>query len=130
MSTVTIPKTQLAILVDKLGPGAPTRIGEIPVPDPASLKEGECLIEMDYSGVCHSDLGIKDKHYQLSALAKLPLVGGHEGVGRIIALSPQSVNSTFSVGQRVGIKWAAHTCLLCESCSEGREWGAYSICSF
>lgn len=123
MSSDTIPRTQLAVIADKLGAETPPRLATIPVPDPTSLKEGECLLQMEYSGVCHSDLGIQDNDYAVCALAQLPLVGGHEGVGRIVALGPHAKSSTFPIGTRVGVKWVASCCLHCEACLDGRDWG-------
>lgn len=122
MSLDAIPKTQRAVLLDELGLESKARVTEIPVPDPTTLKDGECLIEMEYSGVCHSDLGIKDNDYSICAFAKLPLVGGHEGIGRVIALGPHATSTTFPIGQRVGIKWVAGCCLHCEACLDGRDW--------
>lgn len=128
MSTGGIPKTQKAIVADELGPGSkPVRLTEIPVPDPSTLKDGECLLKIEYSGVCHSDLGIKDRDYDLCALAKLPLVGGHEGIGRIVAMGPHSESKTFQIGTRVGVKWVANTCLHCEACLDGRDWGKHTF---
>jgi alcohol dehydrogenase, propanol-preferring len=124
MSSEALPKIQKAALLDSLGPEAQVRLAEIPVPDATALKEGECLLRMEYSGVCHSDLGIKDKDYSFCGLVKFPLVGGHEGVGRIIAVGPHSKSSIFPIGQRVGVKWIANCCLHCEACLDGRDWSA------
>jgi hypothetical protein len=51
---------------------------------------------------------------------KLPLVGGHEGVGTIVAIGPGS-STERKVGERVGIKWLADSCLDCEVCRDGEE---------
>lgn len=72
-----LPKTQQAALVAKLGPNAEVVVKEIPVPEASTLKAGECIIKMDCSGVCHSDLSIKNYEYPMCAIAKLPLIGGH-----------------------------------------------------
>ncbi|KIK24440.1 hypothetical protein PISMIDRAFT_67976, partial [Pisolithus microcarpus 441] len=50
-----------------------------------------------------------------------PLIGGHEGVGTIVAIGTHTENSPVQVGQRVGIKWLAYSCLNCEQCRTGLE---------
>jgi len=82
---------------------------------------------MEYSGVCHSDLGIHDGDYSICALAKLPLVGGHEGIGRVIAVGPHGKSSSFPIGTRVGVKWVGACCLHCEACVEGRDWDCVHV---
>ena len=50
---MSIPKVQIAAVVPK--PGAPIEIRENhPVKQPDELNPGECLIKMQYSGVCHT----------------------------------------------------------------------------
>ncbi|KAJ7642859.1 hypothetical protein B0H17DRAFT_1104855 [Mycena rosella] len=89
-----------------------------PVIQPSELAPGECLIKIDYAGVCHSDLHIKEGgwgHFEL------PRVGGHEGIGHIVAIGEHTVGSPVKIGDRVGIKWIANTCLKCEMCRTGNE---------
>ncbi|KAJ7670489.1 hypothetical protein B0H14DRAFT_2553358, partial [Mycena olivaceomarginata] len=52
---------------------------------------------------------------------KSPLVGGHEGVGEIVAIGNNTSHSPVKVGDRVGVKWPADSCLNCEQCGKGRE---------
>lgn len=82
-----------------------------PVPQPGSLKRGECLIKLEYSGVCHSDLHIMKDEWGRSPA--LPLVGGHEGIGVVVAVGGDAdlEQEEVKVGDRVGIKWIAGTCL-------------------
>jgi len=49
-------------------------------------------------------------------------IGGHEGVGKIVALGPgvQETEKT-AIGKRVGVKWISGACLSCDACIEGRE---------
>lgn len=71
----TIPKTQIAAVVSSAG--APLEIKtDFPVPQPQDLKPGECLVKMDCTGVCHTDLHAAKGDWPLPA--KTPLVGGHE----------------------------------------------------
>jgi propanol-preferring alcohol dehydrogenase len=50
---------------------------------------------------------------------KLPLVLGHEIVGRVDALGPGA--DRFRPGDRVGIPWLGWTCGVCRACTSGRE---------
>jgi Alcohol dehydrogenase GroES-like domain len=51
---------------------------------------------------------------------KLPLIGGHEGAGEIVAIAEHS-DTHLKVGDRVGIKWIGDSCLHCEYCQKGQE---------
>lgn len=51
---------------------------------------------------------------------KLPHVGGHEGVGRIIALGP-GCDEDIKIGSFVGIRFASRVCRRCEFCLAGTE---------
>ncbi|THU93242.1 GroES-like protein [Dendrothele bispora CBS 962.96] len=90
-----------------------------PVPSVADLNPGECLVKIEYAGVCQSDLHVKDDAYGFNA--PLPLIGGHEGIGRIVAIAEHTVGSPVKVGDRVGLKWTARSCLKCENCRKGME---------
>jgi propanol-preferring alcohol dehydrogenase len=115
---MSIPKVQIAAVVPK--PGAPIEIREnYPVKQPDELKPGECLIKMHCSGVCHTDLHVKKDDWPISGVT--PLVGGHEGVGEIIAIGKHTQESPVKIGDRVGIKWLAYSCLQCEFCRKGLE---------
>lgn len=43
-----------------------------------------------------------------------PLIGGHEGVGEIVAIGNHTQDSPVKIGDRVGVKWLAYSCLQCE----------------
>lgn len=71
----TIPKTQKAAIVESTA--APLKIvNDHPVPQPEDLAPGECLVELEVSGVCHTDLHARQGDWPIPA--KLPLIGGHE----------------------------------------------------
>ena len=75
MSQFTIPKTQKAAIVEATD--APLKVVDNhPVKQPEELAPGECLVELDCSGVCHTDLHARNNDWPLPA--KLPLIGGHE----------------------------------------------------
>ena len=56
------------------------------------------------SGVCHTDLHAMLGDWPVDN--KLPLIGGHEGAGYIVAMNDDQ--SELKVGDNVGIKWIAH----------------------
>ncbi|KAI0302895.1 GroES-like protein [Multifurca ochricompacta] len=113
-----IPKTQKAAIVESHD--APIHIkDDHPVRQPEELAPGECLIKLDCTGVCHTDLHARKGDWPLPS--KLPLIGGHEGVGKIVAIGAHTVSSPVNIGDRVGIKWLADSCLQCEQCRKGLE---------
>jgi len=117
---LTIPKTQKVALFEKAG--GPVEIVERPVVQASELKAGEVLVKVMYSGVCHTDLHALHGDWPLPL--KLPLVGGHEGSGFVVAIG-KGTSSPIKVGQAVGIKWLATSCLSCEACARGNE----SVCA-
>jgi len=84
-------------------------------PDPAPA-DGEVRVKVAACGVCRTDLHVVDG--ELSD-PKLPIVPGHEIVGRIDALG-RGVG-TLKIGMRVGIPWLGKTCGHCPYCLSGRE---------
>ncbi len=94
-------------------PGTPLvlRSRDVPLPGPAEL-----LIEVAACGVCRTDLHVVDGELPDP---KLPIVPGHEIVGRVAVLGAGV--SGFRVGERVGVPWLGHTCGVCSYCRTGRE---------
>ncbi len=91
---------------------APVVVTDLAVPEPAP---GQVLIKMEACGICHSDLFI-------AAMEKpplVPLILGHEGIGRIEKLGAGV--SSFAPGDRVGVTFLSSTCGACEWCRSGRE---------
>ena len=86
---------------------------ERPVPRPGP---GQVLIQVGACGVCRTDLHILDGDLDRPAL---PLVLGHEIVGRIEALGAGVTG--LLPGQRVGVPWLGGTCQACAPCRSGRE---------
>jgi alcohol dehydrogenase, propanol-preferring len=86
---------------------------ERPVPAPAA---GDILVAVSACGVCRTDLHVVDGELPH---AKLPIVPGHEIVGRVAALGGGVAD--FELGQRVGIPWLAATDGVCPYCLAGRE---------
>ncbi|MFA5951563.1 MAG: zinc-dependent alcohol dehydrogenase family protein [Hyphomicrobium sp.] len=94
-------------------PGEPLRLVEQPAPQPA---RGEVLVKIAACGVCRTDLHVVDGDLKEP---KLPIVPGHEIVGRVAALGDGV--SQFNLGDRVGIPWLGHTCGHCPYCASGQE---------
>ncbi|KAF4309077.1 hypothetical protein GTA08_BOTSDO03332 [Botryosphaeria dothidea] len=117
----TIPKTQTAATVPKLGGGIKF-VHDYPVP---KCGQNEVLAKVLYTGVCQSDL-----HTQAGTASgpdgnpitniKLPHVGGHEGIGKIITLGP-GCGDDIKLGSFVGIRFASRICRRCEFCLAGTE---------
>ncbi len=94
-------------------PGQPLVLRERPVPQPAA---GEILVAVAACGVCRTDLHVVDGELPDP---KLPIVPGHEIVGRVAAIG--SGVAEFELGQRVGIPWLGSTDGVCPYCRSGRE---------
>ncbi|KAA8914096.1 hypothetical protein TRICI_002993 [Trichomonascus ciferrii] len=109
---MSIPKTQKAIIFEKNG--GELQYKDIPVPTP---EPDQILINVKYSGVCHTDLHAWKGDWPLPT--KLPLVGGHEGAGVVVAKGANVTN--FEIGDYAGIKWLNSSCLGCEFCNKGAE---------
>jgi propanol-preferring alcohol dehydrogenase len=77
---------------------------------------GDILIEIAACGVCRTDLHVVDGDLPDP---KLPIVPGHEIVGRVAARG-EGV-SALAVGMRVGVPWLGATCGTCPYCRDGRE---------
>jgi alcohol dehydrogenase, propanol-preferring len=94
-------------------PGEPLTLMERPDPRPA---EGELRIRIAACGVCRTDLHVVDGELPNP---KLPLVPGHEIVGRIDMLGDRV--GGLEIDQSVGVPWLGRTCGRCRYCRAGRE---------
>ncbi len=93
--------------------GEPLRLADLPVPD---CGPGQVLVKVSVCGVCRTDLHVVDGDL---TEPKLPLVPGHEIVGRVAAVGEGVVGLT--PGQRVGVPWLGGTCGHCVHCKADRE---------
>jgi len=75
----------------------PLTLAEIPCPEPAA---GEVLVKVSACGVCHTEL---DEIEGRTPPAFLPIVLGHEVVGRVVGTG--AAVSTLAIGDRVGVGW-------------------------
>ncbi|WAN69384.1 NAD(P)-dependent alcohol dehydrogenase [Moorena producens JHB] len=82
--------------------------------DPGVLGEEEVEINVEYCGICHSDMSMLDNEW---GLTQYPFIPGHEVVGTVAALG-QNV-TTLEVGQRVGLGWFSKSCMTCDCCMSG-----------
>jgi propanol-preferring alcohol dehydrogenase len=91
-------------------PGTPLREAELP----ASVSgPGQVVIAVDACGVCRTDLHVVDGELPDP---KLPLVPGHQIVGRVV-----EPGERFAAGARVGVPWLGWSCGECSYCRSGRE---------
>jgi len=93
------------------GPKAPFTPFEY---DPGQLGAEEVEVAVEYCGICHSDLSMRDNEW---GLTDYPFVGGHEIVGKVTAVGESALN--VKVGQTVGIGWSAGSCMSCPQCLGG-----------
>ncbi|HSA82176.1 MAG TPA: zinc-dependent alcohol dehydrogenase family protein [Geminicoccaceae bacterium] len=100
-----------AMLLER--PGAGLRLAELPVPEPGA---GQILVEVRACAVCRTDLHVVDGELPEP---KLPLVPGHEIVGRVVRAARGVAG--FRTGDRVGIPWLGYTCASCRYCAAGQE---------
>ena len=100
-----------AMILEK--PRQPLVAVDLPVPTPGP---GQLLIRVRACGVCRTDLHVVDGEL---TEPKLPLVPGHQIVGRVEATGEGAAR--FSKGDRVGVPWLGGCCGHCRFCRSGRE---------
>lgn len=79
------------------GDEGPLRLEEVPCPQPGP---GELLLQVSACGVCHTEL---DEIEGRTPPPRLPVIPGHEVVGRVVSLGPGSTRHR--PGERVGVGW-------------------------
>lgn len=100
-----------AAIVSKTNPG---RVDIKKVKDPV-IKAGQALVDVEYCGVCHTDLHVANGDF-----GKVPgRIIGHEGIGIVSKVAPDVTH--LKVGDRVSIVWFYQGCGVCEYCLTGRE---------
>jgi alcohol dehydrogenase, propanol-preferring len=99
-----------AMVLDR--PRSPLR--EVEIPRPTRAPE-QVLLRVRACAVCRTDLHIVDGEL---TKPKLPLVLGHQIVGRV---EEAPANSSLQPGDRVGVPWLGWTCGVCVYCTTGRE---------
>lgn len=94
-------------------PGQLLGLRDAPEPRPGP---GQVLVRVAACAVCRTDLHVLDEELPDP---KLPLILGHEIVGRVVALGAGVTG--LGIGERVGIPWLAWTCGECGFCRAGQE---------
>ncbi|MFQ5521474.1 MAG: zinc-dependent alcohol dehydrogenase family protein [Candidatus Methylomirabilia bacterium] len=104
-----------ALVLRAPGPisASPLEASDLPIPEPGP---GQIRIKVRACGLCHTDLHEVEGELPLP---RLPLVLGHQVVGVVEALGPES--RRFREGERVGLPWLHETCGRCEPCRRGDE---------
>ncbi|USW50646.1 Putative alcohol dehydrogenase, zinc-type, GroES-like superfamily, NAD(P)-binding domain superfamily [Septoria linicola] len=118
MASFDIPETCKAGVVVNGGPNFHLEVQDVPVPQPGP---GEILIKLNVTGLCGSDI-----HYMLGDLGGpvgMSTFGvrspGHEGAGVVVKLG-EGVTS-WTVGERAGIRPMSDICHNCSQCWNGEE---------
>lgn len=94
--------------------GAPLEVKDVPTPEPGP---GQVLVRVETSGLCHTD--IHAAHGDWPVKPKIPLIPGHEGVGRVVSTADDV--DTVEVGDRVALPWLGRACGRCRWCVAGEE---------
>jgi propanol-preferring alcohol dehydrogenase len=94
-------------------PGSPLVLRELHEPQ---FGPHDVLLDVLACGVCRTDLHVVDGELDQ---AKLPIVPGHQIVGRIRERGERV--EEFTVGERVGVPWLGGSCGRCRYCESGRE---------
>lgn len=94
-------------------PGRPLTPADLPSPAPGPA---QIHLRVEACGVCRTDLHVVDGKLPHP---KLPLVPGHEVVGRVLRVGPGVRD--LAPGQRVGVPWLGRTCGICRFCRAGHE---------
>ncbi len=79
-----------------------------------AIQPDEVCIDVDYCGLCHSDLSMINNDW---GVTQYPLVPGHEVVGKVVEKG--EAVTTFEVGDVVGLGWHCGYCNHCQYCEDG-----------
>ncbi|MEN8152013.1 MAG: alcohol dehydrogenase catalytic domain-containing protein [Planctomycetota bacterium] len=90
-------------------------LAEGDVPDPVPVGN-QVLLDVSCCGICHTEI---DEIEGRAAPDEFPRTPGHEVVGRVAALGPDSTR--LAVGDRVGVGWFWSSCGTCRFCRAGLE---------
>jgi uncharacterized zinc-type alcohol dehydrogenase-like protein len=84
--------------------------------DPGALSPDQVEIDVEYCGICHSDLSMLKNHWQMT---NYPIVPGHEVGGKIAAVGDNIKH--LRAGQTVGLGWFSGSCMTCPQCMSGNH---------
>ena len=80
------------------------------------IGDNDILIEIKYSGICHSDIHTIKGHW---GKQKYPQIPGHEIAGIVTAVGKNVTK--FKIGDKAGVGCMVNSCMKCESCKKGEE---------
>jgi len=100
-------------IVDLREDSTPLQWTEMPTPTP---QKDELLVQVSACGVCHTEL---DEIEGRTPPPNLPMIPGHQVVGKVVALGPDAHG--FQVGDRVGVAWIFSACGKCQFCQTNQE---------
>lgn len=103
-----------AMVLRSAGPVGQNELDACDLPEPRP-GPGEVLLRIEACGVCRTDLHILEGEVP----ARLPVVLGHQAVGRVERVG--SGVEDLAVGTAVGVGWMFETCGRCGLCRSGRE---------
>jgi propanol-preferring alcohol dehydrogenase len=117
VGAITSMTSMRAMILPKLGSleenPDPLVPAELPLPEP---RDGEVRVRVSVCGVCHTEL---DEIEGRTPPPHLPVVPGHQAVGRVEALGAGVRD--LREGDRVGVAWIFSACGHCKHCREGNE---------
>ena len=104
-----------ALVLHKTAPidSSSLRLEELNMPEP---RTGQIRLQVQTCGLCHTDLHTIEGELPLP---KMPLIPGHQVVGRVDKIGPQVDN--IKVGDRLGLAWLGKTCGHCQFCRADME---------
>lgn len=91
----------------------PLQLTNLPAP---IASDDELLLQVSACGVCHTEL---DEIEGRTPPPRLPVVLGHQAVGRVVAVGSRV--DGFHPGDRVGVAWIYSACGNCPACLAGNE---------
>lgn len=87
----------------------------------------DILIDILYSGICHSDIHQARAEWEPMVPSIYPMVPGHEIVGRVSKVGSEVTK--FKVGDLAGIGCFIDSCGECSSCAAGTEQFCFNGCA-
>jgi propanol-preferring alcohol dehydrogenase len=106
-----------AMVLTRLGPLSerrdPLELAHRPEPTPGP---GQIVMRVSVCGVCHTEL---DEIEGRLPPARLPMIPGHQAVGRVAGLGAGV--RQFQIGERAGVAWINSACGTCAYCRSGQE---------
>jgi uncharacterized zinc-type alcohol dehydrogenase-like protein len=79
----------------------------------------DILIDIQYCGICHSDIHQARAEWEPMTPSMYPMVPGHEIVGRVSQVGSEVTK--FAVGDAAGIGCFVDSCRVCPACTTGIE---------